>query len=189
GPLAPRLDDARAPLPGATDAEASLADDLKAQRYPAALHTLELLGRDAGAARLLNALAADKPAAITAEVAFAGVMPLYRAPGVEDGATRLPLLVRLLSLITDRMDKAPELRDVAWHAAFPVLRTIDAPTADLLKNCIRPELFVRDAGEVAGAIERSDPRGAEAARDFLSTLRAAQTDPERRAALDELLRH
>jgi hypothetical protein len=188
GPPAPRTDDRPLPLAGAVDIEATLADDLKQRRLAEALRTLSLLGRDADAARLLNAIAADQPDALTPDVAMAGALCLYRAPGAEDGALRLGLLVRLLSTVTDRMNGAPELRDVAWHAAFPMRRTLDPQTISLLKACVRQDQFGPDVTELAASIERADPRGREAADEFLVALRAQETSPERREFLGQLLR-
>lgn len=163
GPAA-RRSDAQPPLEGAIEIRDALRDMLTAEKFAEALTVLSLSGRDADAARLIEALLANQSAAITPGAAREAVLPLFRA-GQTDNVWRM----------FARMDAAgkrdPALRDALWLSATPLLDgKPDEALLAILRDNVRAFQPARDAMLVARAIHAA--KGMDAAMAMLNTVRA-----------------
>lgn len=188
GPKAPRID-APLPLAGAQDVQELLSAALKEKRYADGLAMLVMQGRDADAASLVRLIQKDDPAAMTPDVALAGVMPVFRSPGREGAAgsgERLALLTTLCTMLEPKYAEEPELRDVLWHAAFPSFGRLTEAQVKALGAAIRPEHIDRDAGDLAAAAARS--LGRDRAGDLMRTIVPTLKSATAQQAVDRALR-
>lgn len=188
GPPAPRT---KAPLPleGAIDLQDSLAPALKEKRFAEALWTLAMLGRDSDASRLVSALLNDDAAAVTPEVALAGVSSVFLAAPIgagQDqmavGAARFATIARLCKVIGGKCADSPDVPDMLWHAAWPFLNSPTPDEVAALRANLRPDQTVRDAIEAAGTIERA--LGKDEADLFLAHVRGSLPDEAGKKLLD-----
>jgi hypothetical protein len=170
----------------------SLAPALKDKRFAEALWILAALGRESDASRLIGALLNEDPGSVTPEVALAGISSAFLAappkPADADasGAARFATIARLVGIIGDKGEQVPEVRDILWHAAWPVLNTATAQEAGVLSKNLRPDQTVRDAAEAAGAIERA--LGHDEAQLFIARVRGSINDEATRKQLDDATR-
>jgi hypothetical protein len=151
GPAAPRVE-TPLPLEGPTSLRDALAPALKEKKYEEALWLLAMQGRDADAARLVRLVEKDDSAALTPGVALAGVMAVFRSPGREGAmgtGERLTLLANLCLRLEKEYPSTPELRDILWHAAYPLMNSLNESHLRALAGAIRPEQASYDATELA----------------------------------------
>lgn len=180
GPPAPRASrDIDLPLENASGFDEALRASLEARQYSDAITALVLLGRDEHAARLAAALLIEEPAAITASVADAALMPVFRRG---DLATFVELYKRL----------APEhaasgwRRDALWHMAHPQLVGTRTPELlEILGANLRPDQIGRDASELAMPMSRL--LGAGEAVAMLERARSATSNQQERDAIDQAI--
>lgn len=162
-----RLPDSLGPVEELGDA---LGEQLKAERFAEALDTLRMTGRDEEAARVIAAMLKDRPDAVTADVAVAGLGPAFfeLSPAVfaKVYAAALPRIVADPALAA--------CRDMIWHAAAGRGTQLSPEEVDLLAQSLRPGCLVRDAGEAARLMERT--RGAAAARSVIERAKSMAPD-------------
>ena len=149
-----RVDEAPA-LPGLRNVADEVPEALKSRDFAAALRTLTILGRDKDAQRLLSALIRENPAAATPEVVLAGISAAFFLGDVDT----LFAGVRILKPVLEdaprvSREKMAEVRDMLWHATWPLQNTLSDPEGDLLAHMLRPESLARDAEEAARVVER-----------------------------------
>jgi hypothetical protein len=153
GPARPLGKDAVA-LPELKDVTVELAAAVKAEKFADAVACLTLLGRDQDAAELVRVLLAQKPEAVTADVAAAGIMPMFRAGGGD-----VTSLFAVAARLEGSRGNTPALRDALWLAAYPMLQSPDKVKGpamfEVLRKHVRPERPGRDAGELARAMNRT----------------------------------
>lgn len=180
GPAPPTLDPEKLPLKGAASVQNSLAAALKERRFEDAIRDLVLMGRDEPVARLVRALDAQDAASMTPALAREAIASLYFA-----GAFDLVTRVFPLAISGGADEVPPEVYDILWHTLGPILTTLRAEEADLLRLALRPDQLARDGAETYRAIQRT--QGDAAARRFADDLRARLPDEESRRAFNEAL--
>lgn len=188
GGAAPRVE-AKLPLEGAKDIEESWRKDLREKKYAEALAAMAMQGKDERVAHLMRLIDKDDPAAVTVDVALAGIMSVFRSPGREKAAgsgERLTLLAKLSRALEPKFSEIPELRDIIWHAAYPSFTSLTEPQVTALAGAIRPEQSDRDAADLAGAAVAS--LGRDRAASILSPVIERLTDPAARQAVQRALR-
>lgn len=175
---------AKLPLEGALSIEAGLREALTDKHFDQALTILTLLGRDRDGARLLAAVIKDNPAALTPELALAGLGPAFLRG---DQASFLRAYAAARPLLNDPKQAAALAtpRDMLWQIAYPSITTLTPEQARWLGESLRPESYSRDAGEAFRAIQRAS--GDDAARDFLRTARTAAPSEGVRLELNRIV--
>lgn len=159
-------------LEGALDLESRMRDAARGERFAEALDHLSLLGRDADAARLLLALERDRPAALTPEVARAGVMSMARAAPPED-------FFRVYARLSDDDGRDPARLDALWNLVRLRLNAAgedDRPMLAFLRDHLREDQRAEDARELSRAIARVE--GTPAALAFLNSIAPADKRDE-----------
>jgi hypothetical protein len=152
-----------------------LSQQLKSEDFAAAINTLRMGGRDEEAARVLAAMLKDRPQAVTAEVALAGLGPAFFELSPEVFAK--VYAAALPKILADK--ELAGCKDMIWHATVTRGTLITPEEADLLAQSLRPGCLARDAGEAARAVQRT--RGPEAARSVIARAKAmAATEAERK---------
>lgn len=157
------------------DIGGKLSQQLKSENFADALNTLRLSGRDEEAARVLAAMLKDRPAAVTADVALAGLSAAFfeLAPEVfaKVYAAALPKILADESLAG--------CKDMIWHATVARGTQVTPEEADLLAQSLRPGCLARDASEAARLMQRA--RGDAAARSVIQRAKSmASTDAVRK---------
>lgn len=156
-----------------------LGEQLKAERFVEAINTLRLTGRDEEAARVLAAMLKDRPEAVTADVAVAGLGPAFfeLSPAV---------FARVYAAALPRISAEPGLagcKDMIWHATAGRGTQLSAEEVNLLAQSLRPGCLVRDAGEAARLMERA--RGAAAARSVIERAMSMASDEATRKEISK----
>jgi len=155
GPTPPRAA-GRISIEDALPLEQTLAEALQSRDFYAAIRALLLMGRDADAVRLTEAVREDDPDAWTPDLSRLALPALFRA-----GKTDLLLeLFRSLPPV-ERSD--PLVRDLLWLAMRPrIEQGTDASVIRLLADHMRPQSFGDDAADLGAALNRIEgPRPAE----------------------------
>lgn len=176
GPPAP-VSGATLPLPLASPVAGELREQLRGQDLAAGLGSLVMLGRDADAVRLLNALADDPQRPMTPGIALAGVSAAFRAAD-------LAALERCLAMLEDEGAKHPLIRDMAWHALGASIGTRTRRQVELLATFARDDSLARDGEELARALHRLGGRGP--AVTLLDRLAARTQDQGVRKELERI---
>jgi hypothetical protein len=166
------------PLENTTAVDATLRDDLKADKYELAIRALVLAGREADLGRLATPLLRDKADKVTSATAELLVLPLFRQQRADDLVAAYGLLDK------PRMSKRA-LQDALWHTAYPRIGSATEKTVGLLRINVRPDSAARDTAWAAVAIAQRD--GRPAADAFLASAREKMA-PEQLKALSELTR-
>jgi hypothetical protein len=148
--------DAEGPLPlkGGEDLGEALPAKLRAGAFEEALWTLQWLGRDGDAVRLLKGLL-KKDGAISPGAALAGIGPAFFV-GEYDAflgaaAAAVPSMEQPSWV---KAQGAEEVRDMVWQAVWPSLPRTGEREASLLHAYLRPEVLARDVEDAVGAVDR-----------------------------------
>lgn len=166
------------PLEGAQALDASLREDLKAEKYDEALRALVLAGRDTDLARLAAPMLRDKADKLTPAAAELMVLPLFRQQRADD-------LISAFSLLDKPRMQRLALQDALWHTAYPRLASASDRLVNLLRTSRREDSLARDTAWAALAIAQRD--GREAADAFLASARSGMS-PEQVKQLSEATR-
>ncbi len=99
----------------AISVEEAMRAAVKAKDFTPAMRELVTLGRDKDAARLSAALLRDQSASVTIAVAELAIGACFRAGEIE---TLFDLLPIVQPTMDKNQEKAADIYDMAWHAAF-----------------------------------------------------------------------
>ncbi len=167
------------PLDGFKEIDATLREDLVAEKYEDALLTLTLLGRDSDAARLAGAVLDQKTTRFTPRVAALAVTAFMRA-----GDNRR--VIESWLHLSDQDKQEPAMRDYLWLAAYPLMSDPTPEMLKLLRDNVRLDQVGRDATAAAAAWAREfDMAQAQA---MLREVRAKLTTDAQRADLDKAMK-
>lgn len=179
GEPAPRAEES-ADLPGATTLDSAMRDALQSREFAVAANALVLLGRDADAVRLYNAVRTNPDSSVPPALAEAAFSALFRTGDRE-------ALVHAASVIPARTMRNSPMQDMLWAALVPA-SSFETPTnawAAVLRDNVRNWNLVEDAEQAAAATAAA--QGPQLARAFLERL-INDTENERgRTKLRELL--
>ncbi|GAB5497285.1 MAG: hypothetical protein Phyf2KO_23650 [Phycisphaerales bacterium] len=124
-----------------------VAELLKAEDFVGAARVMIMLGRDADATRLADAIRRERPEVFTAEFAELIGMPAFRVYNKD-------LLVASILMLDDQMIDRSGMGDALWHAAESDIRTgVQAEIASALERSLRGSRIARDAVRLAGSLE------------------------------------
>jgi hypothetical protein len=168
-----------APLASAQDLSALLKAYASEKKFEQTLLTLTQLGRDRDAFRVIRALLADQPDAVTPVVALAGIMPAFRAGDVGT-------VLACYDKLGDLQVSNPFTKDAVWHAVNLRAEQLTKDQIAILAKAVRSDNLLRDAREVAMAI--SHIMGPGTGRSFLRQLKETIKDADQRKAIDLIIK-
>ncbi|RNC82694.1 MAG: hypothetical protein ED559_13240 [Phycisphaera sp.] len=124
-----------------------VAELLQAEDFVGAARVMIMLGRDADATRLADAVLRERPEVFTAEFAELIGMPAFRVYNKD------LLVACVLKSDEDTIDRSG-MGDALWHAAESNIRTgVQAEMASALERSLRGSRIARDAVRLAGSLE------------------------------------
>lgn len=172
---------------GGESVNAALAAALKEKNVVRIVGLLIELGRDADAVRLAAAAVRDGTAKIEGELAGRLVLAAQRVGDVEAMGA---LWEKARVYAAEK--RVEDVVDAVWQGLLPLRTKMSDGQLTILKESLRPAVFVRDAGELAGIIAAKEGGvgGRAAAVGFLSSLRSRpeMADAGLRAKLEELIK-
>ena len=177
GPRAPRTAPAALPLLLCQDSVEVIAAHLRGGEFEQAFGTLVMAGRDKDALRLATAALRDQPEKLTPAAALAALPCAFRAADAQAFAALYPIARPL-------QDRHPAIRDMLWHALLPRAATLSGAQLDLLRDHPRPDSLLRDAEDFSKVLRTRNSDAA--ARSYLRSLAATQTQPWLRTKLEEM---
>lgn len=156
-------------LEGTTELADEIPEAVKAEDFLRTVRVQVMLGQDAEAVRLAQAVLNDKEEAFDARLAQLASLPAFRARD-KDLLVACVLRIDPTTLWTSGIGRA------LWHIAESDLRTgVDNPTASALERTLGGGAIVRDATRLAGAVELT--HGVNVRNVLLDRIADAQADP------------
>ncbi len=151
-------------------------DALRDGRYTDALGVLVMRGMDSEAARLADALMAERPDELPSDAARLGL-------GAAARAGERPALIRLARRLRRDDAMTDSLRDAVWHTLWPTLRTLTTSELETLQWSLRDDQLARDGAEVVTAIRASG----DDASGFIASMRDRLPAGKPRVAFDKAI--
>lgn len=177
-------------LAGAVKLDDLAAGLVKERKMVEAVRVLALLGRDRDATRLLGAVMRDQPGLATRELAMAGIGAAFQAGDLET----LLAAARLVISNEPRGGTAPSadvlaceasVRDMVWHAVWPLRNSLGMDGAEMLTRCLRSENLVEDTRDVVEII-RSQRLASPVPRDVVIRAQKLTSDRKTMEELDKV---